>query len=140
MTTELRFVFDTNTVVSALLLKNSVSRKAFDTAREQGILLISKETMTELNEVLRREKFDKYLTEQERLHFLAKLVREAHLIEVINEIQECRDPDDDKFLELAVSGRADFLVSGDKDLLTMNPFRRIPIVTPRELMLEMSTD
>jgi uncharacterized protein len=140
MTTELRFVFDTNTVVSALLLKNSVSRKAFDTAREQGILLISKETMTELNEVLRREKFDKYLTEQERLHFLAKLVREAHLIEVINEIQECRDPDDDKFLELAVSGRADFLVSGDKDLLTMNPFRQIPIVTPRELMLEMSTD
>jgi uncharacterized protein len=90
--------------------------------------------MTELNEVLRREKFNKYLTEQERLEFLAKLIKESHLIEVVDQIQECRDPDDDKFLELAVSGQADFLVSGDKDLLTMGPFRQIPIGTPRELM------
>jgi predicted nucleic acid-binding protein len=47
----------------------------------------------------------------------------------------CRDPTDDKFLELAVSGNADLILSGDKDLLTLHPFRGIPIVTPAAFVL-----
>ena len=51
----------------------------------------------------------------------------------------CRDPDDDKFLELAVSGNADYLVSGDDDLLALHPFREIPILRPAEfLALELT--
>jgi putative PIN family toxin of toxin-antitoxin system len=131
---ELRFVFDTNTVVSALLLRQSVSRQAFDEARQQGQLLLSLETLNELNDVLRREKFNRYVSERERLLFLSAFVQEAMLVEVHAVIQESRDPKDDKFLALAVSGQADFIISGDKDLLVLDPFHGIPIVTPRQLL------
>ena len=52
------------------------------------------------------------------------------MVNITEHIAACRDPKDDKFLELAVSGRADLIVSGDQDMLALNPFRGIPIVTP----------
>jgi predicted nucleic acid-binding protein len=54
----------------------------------------------------------------------------AELVAISERIAACRDPKDDKFLELAVSGKAEVIVSGDGDLLDLNPFRGIPIVTP----------
>ncbi|MBK7218173.1 MAG: PIN domain-containing protein [Candidatus Promineofilum sp.] len=65
MASERRFVFDTNSIVSALLLRQSVSRQAFDHARGQGILLVSLDTLAELSDVLRRPRFARYVTEQE---------------------------------------------------------------------------
>jgi putative PIN family toxin of toxin-antitoxin system len=126
-----RFVFDTNAVVSAVLLKHSVSRRAFDKALDEGELLLSVETIDELDQVLKREGFGRYVTEQERMEFLAVLLREATLIQVDVHIGACRDPKDNKFLELAVTGQADCIVSGDQDLLVLHPFRAMPIVTPR---------
>ena len=126
-----RFVFDTNAVISAALLKRSVSRRAFDKALDEGELLLSVETIDELDQVLKREGFDRYVTEQERLEFLAVLLREATLIQVDVHIGACRDPQDNKFLELAVSGKAECIVSGDQDLLVLHPFRGMAIVTPR---------
>ena len=76
------------------------------------------------------------MTEQERLEFLAVLLREATLIQVDVHIGACRDPKDDKFLELAVTGQADCIVSGDQDLLVLHPFRGVPIVTPRGFVEE----
>ncbi len=134
MMTEQRFVFDTNAIVSAVLLKKSVSRRAFDAARRHGSIIISVDVLNEFNDVLRRTKFNKYVTERERLQFLSGLVREAILIEHTVTINECRDPKDDMFLELAVSGMANYIVSGDKDLLVLHPFRGIPVVTAREFM------
>jgi putative PIN family toxin of toxin-antitoxin system len=134
MPVELRFVFDTNAVVSALLLKQSVSRQAFDKALKEGKIIISAETIDELNEVLKRKKFEKYVTEEERIQFLTALVREARLVETVETITACRDPKDDKFLELAISGNAVCIVSGDKDLLDLHPFRGISIVPPREFL------
>ncbi len=125
-----RFVFDTNVVVSALLLKRSVSRRAFDTAIDAGELLVSVETIDELDRVLRREDFTRYVTEDERMEFLAALLREARLVEVTVQVSECRDPQDNKFLELALSGGAECIVSGDHDLLVLHPFRGIAIVMP----------
>jgi putative PIN family toxin of toxin-antitoxin system len=87
-----RFVFDTNAIISAVLLKRSVSRQAFDKAIEQGELLVSAETIDELNRVLGRPDFLKYVTENERLAFLAVLLREAKLVEVTEAVRECRDP------------------------------------------------
>ena len=130
MPIDLRFVFDTNVIVSALLLKHSVSRQAFDTALASGELLLSLAVISELNDVLKRKHFDKYILEEERMQFLAVLVREATLVEITETITECRDPKDDKFLELAVNGEAACIVSGDKDLLVLHPFRGIPIVRP----------
>ncbi|MCB9078211.1 MAG: putative toxin-antitoxin system toxin component, PIN family [Anaerolineaceae bacterium] len=134
MPTEPHFVFDTNALISALLLKNSVSRQAFDEALKAGKILISSATIAELNDVLKREKFEKYITEEERVQFLTAFVREAKLVEVTETVTDCRDPKDNKFLELAVSGNAVCIVSGDKDLLDLQPFRGIPIVPPREFL------
>jgi len=64
------------------------------------------------------------------LTWLESVVAAAELVPIIEQIVACRDPKDDKFLELAVDGHADFIVSGDADLLTLNPFRGIPIITP----------
>ena len=134
MPPELRFVFDTNTIVSAVLLKGSVPRQAFDRAIRLGKLLVSRATIEELNEVMRRKGFDKYVLEEERIEFLTALVREAVLVEVTENINKCRDPKDDKFLELAVSGKAESIVSGDADLISLHPFREILVLTPRQFL------
>jgi len=134
MPSDLHLVFDTSAIVSAVLLRGSVVRQAFDQAVAQGKLLVSQATIDEVNEVLRRKGFDKYVLEEERIEFVTALVRDAILVEITETVRECRDPKDDKFLELAVCGRAACIVSGDNDLLSLHPFRRIPVVTPREFL------
>ena len=62
--------------------------------------------------------------------WLEGVLASAELVSITERIITCRDPKDDKFLELAVNGHADLIVSGDADLLTLDPFRGIPIVTP----------
>ena len=134
MPTDLRFVFDTSAIVSAVLLKRSIVRQAFDQAVAQGKLLVSQATVDEANEVLRRKGFDKYVLEEERIEFVTALVRDALLVEIAETIREYRDPKDDKFLELVVCGHAACIVSGDNDLLSLHPFRGTPIVSPREFL------
>ena len=129
-----RFVFDTNVIVSALLIKRSVARRAFDKARKAGDILLSFGVIEELYDVLGRPSFDRYINEDDRLQFLTVLVKESILVEISENIKECRDPKDDKFLELAVNGKADFIISGDGDLRILNPFQKIPIVSPREFL------
>jgi len=94
VTSDWRTVIDTGVVVSAVLLPRSVPRRALDVAAAQGRVLVSDETITELDDVLRRPKFDKYLSEERRLEFLAALVREAETVEVVDEVTVCRDPQD----------------------------------------------
>lgn len=128
----MRFVFDTNVIVSAALLVGSIPRQAFDQALDDGRILISVPVLIELAEVLSRKKLNKYLLEEERMSFLVALLKEAEMVEITEAITDCRDVKDNKFLELVVSGKADCIVSGDEDLLVLNPFRGIPILTPRE--------
>src|SRR5581483_3626083 len=104
MANEPRAVFDTNVMVSAVLLTRSVPRQAFDLATDRGRILVSRATVIELNDVLRRAKFNRYVSEEERLEFLAALVRDAEAVHVTAAVTACRDPKDDKFLELAVNG------------------------------------
>lgn len=134
----MRFVLDTNVIVSAVLLADSVPRRAFDKALDEGKILISAPALLELAEVLSRRKFNKYLLEEERMRFLAALLKEAELIEITEEITDCRDIKDNKFLELAICGKADCIVSGDDDLLVLHPFRGIPILTPEECLGDLS--
>ncbi len=135
----LRCVFDTNVLISALLFDKSKPAQTFFAATRNGEVLVSADTISELSEVLGREKFDKYLTEEERERFLRSLLQNAMLVEISEKIGACRDPKDDKFLELAVSGAADYIVSGDSDLLVLNPFRNVQILTP-ETFLSMMED
>jgi uncharacterized protein len=129
-----RFVLDTNLIISAVLLKQSTSRQAFDRAIREGEILLSTAVIAELDTTLRREKFNRYLLEHERLEFLARLVREATLVEVNITITACRDPKDNKFLELAVAGNANCIVSGDNDLLSLHPFQGILILNPHAFL------
>jgi len=115
MKNERRFVFDTNVIISAALIKNSVSRQAYDMASRHGMLYASRSIIAELQEKLSLEKFNKYISENERMLFLAAFVRDAVLVEPSKTITECRDPKDDKFLEVAAAIGADCIVSGDDD-------------------------
>jgi len=133
---DVRAVLDPNVVVSAVLLPHSVPRQAFDRVPEHGKVLISAATVAELNDVLRRPRFDKYLREEERTEFLATLVREAELVDVTDVVTDCRDPQDNKFLELAVSGKATHILSGDDDLLALHPFRGIAILAPHAFIAQ----
>ena len=131
MTTTDRFVLDTNTIVSAVLLPTSIPRQAFDRAFDTGVVLVSEQTIAELTEVLQRRRFDKYIREEERLQFLATFIRDTTLTIVTETITDCRDPKDNRFLEVAVSGYATLIVTGDQDLLALDPYRGIAIITPR---------
>jgi putative PIN family toxin of toxin-antitoxin system len=134
MTSNAGLVLDTGVLVSAVLLPRSVPRQAVDLAFAQGIVLVSTDTIEELDEVLHRPKFNRYLREEERLLFLAAFIRDAKVIDITEKLTECRDPKDDKFLELAISGNATCIVSGDSDLLVLNPFRGVAILTPQEFI------
>jgi uncharacterized protein len=130
MIPDLRSVFDTNVLVSAMLLPVSIPRRALDRAIHEGRLLISDATITELDEVIHRPGFDKYLSEEERIEFLTTLMHEAELVNVLERVTDCRDSRDNKFLELALSGRATHIVTGDSDLLVLQPFRGISVLSP----------
>jgi uncharacterized protein len=130
VTSDTRYVLDTGVLVSALLLPRSIPRQAVDRAFAEGVVLASAATIDELEDVLRRPKFDRYVQEDDRLQFLAAFISGISLVEVTDVITDCRDVKDNKFLELAVSGQATSIVSGDSDLLVLHPFRGISIVTP----------
>ena len=130
MNPERRWVFDTNTLVSHLLLPESVPAHAVRRALQSGQLLVSEETLQELDDVLGRPKFARYVSLAERKRLFELLGRVAIHVPILRPIQACRDAKDDKFLTLAVNGRADALITGDKDLLCLHPFMSIPILTP----------
>jgi len=135
MTPRLRLVFDTNVIVSADLFEDSVPGQALSLALDLGTLLLSEALIEELRAVLSRPRFDRYATRAEREEFLRDLICEAATIAITQQIQACRDANDDKILELAVNGEAEYIVTGDDDLLVMNPFRGINIVTPAEFLM-----
>ena len=129
-----RFVFDTNVTVSALLFNDSVPGQAFTRALDHGSILVSGSLVRELSRVLGRERFGRYVSREEREVFLESLIREADLIEITESVNVCRDPEDDRILELAVNGNATYIVTGDADLLVLNPFRGVKILTPAEFL------
>lgn len=134
MNSKIRYVFDTNVIVSSLLFEHSKPEQAFNYALNHGEVLLSSELLEELSDVLGRKKFDRFLTSEERDEFLETFIERAILIDIIEQVQECRDPKDDKILELALNGQAQYIVSGDKDLLVLNPFRGVKIVTAEEFL------
>lgn len=123
------FVFDTNTLISASLLIDSVNRRAIRKAVLIGEIAFSDEILEEFEEVIFRKKFDKYFTsDEERFRFVDEIEHGIKHFSPAETIATCRDPKDNKFLELAVSANASCIITGDKDLLILNPFCNIPIL------------
>ncbi|MGB6688589.1 MAG: putative toxin-antitoxin system toxin component, PIN family [Terracidiphilus sp.] len=124
-----RLVFDTNVVLSGIIFPLSISARAILKAQSR-VILASEATQLELAEVIRRDRFDRYVDRAIREQLAAEYVRACRIVEVVFPIRICRDPRDDKFLEVALHGNADAIITGDKDLLVLHPFRDIPILTP----------
>ena len=128
------FVFDTNVLISAHLLDKSESRKAYDKAVAKGILIYSSATFDEFAKTFIRSKFERYLPLDKRMSAIKAFQARGALIKVGMLIKACRDPKDDKFLELAISANASCIITGDKDLLILNPFRNISILSPVDFL------
>jgi len=125
-------VFDTNILISAALIQGSRADRCVRAVLEhQHPLIFSKATFEELSNVLLRSKLDRYASKAARRSLLetwesaAVFFPDTVLQEVV---RDCRDPDDDKFLELALASRASVIVTGDPDLLVLDPWRGIRIV------------
>lgn len=129
-----RLVIDTTVLVSAALLPQSIPGSVVRCALRRHLVLTSQETYDELERVFLRPKFDRYVSITQRLEFLALYRLATELIEVTATVTDCRDPKDNKLLALAIDGRASFIVSSDKDLLALHPFRGIEILAPSEVL------
>ena len=129
-----RFVVDTNVLISYLLLPSSSASKALRIVLTMGELLVSNATLAELAQVIQHPKFDKYLSNQDRKRFFEVLAPLCIPVEIIQPIHACRDPKDVKFLEVAINGSANFILTGDRDLLALHPFHDIPILSPSQYL------
>ena len=129
-----RFVFDTNVLISAALTPEGEAWDAVEKADRTGYFLLSDETFAELREVIYRPAFDAYLTSQIRRRFIIKLLRKSLRIEITETIEACSDPDDDIFLEVAISGKADCIVTRNVRDFPSDQFRGIPILTPEQFL------
>jgi putative PIN family toxin of toxin-antitoxin system len=132
--TDKRFVLDTNLIVSAMLFSQSLPSQALAHTIKTGQLLQSNETALELTTVVQRSKFDKYVPLERRLFFLNDLLAHAQFVVVSSQFNVCRDPKDNKFLDLAVDGLATSIITGDQDLLVLHPFENIAILTASDFL------
>jgi uncharacterized protein len=131
----MRFVFDTNTIVSAILKPSSSAMQAMNIALQKGFIIFSTETKAEISDVIQRNKFDVYIPLNMRLKFLEDILGSAiHIETKTNDPIQCRDHTDIKFLRLAFEAKADVIISGDTDLKVLNPFRGIPILSIGEFI------
>jgi putative PIN family toxin of toxin-antitoxin system len=135
----MRLVVDTNIFVSAALKESSWPGEVVRWLDVHGGLLKSTITQAQVFEVLQRPWFAPRVS-QSFIDGVRRIFSKAELVTITERIAACRDPTDDKFLELAVNGRADVLVTGDLDLLVLNPFRDVPIITPRVFIHEIERD
>ncbi len=129
-----RVVLDTSTLVSAALRPGLVPAQAMARALAAYELCGSQTTLAELDQVMRRPKFDRYLPLADRLDFAALVQRYTRLYEVpesvLPGVTACRYPKDMKFLALALACEAHVLVSSDADLLCLQPFHGIQVLAP----------
>jgi putative PIN family toxin of toxin-antitoxin system len=131
-------VVDTSVILSDAILPGSVPGRAIEFVLDQGTLLHSSATIAEADRILRKPRFNRYRTEIDRLDFLTLLENSGREVDILIPIAACRDPNDDMFLEVAVNGSADYLVSGDADLLALHPFRGISILSPADFLTALA--
>jgi uncharacterized protein len=135
-----RIVIDTNVFISGLLSPERNARKAINIAINQFRILQSDETYQELETRICKKKFNKYLEINDRQDFLLEIKNQSLFITISYQTTICSDPDDNKFLELAVSGMARYIITGDRDLLILENHNDIPIVKPTTFLDLVKSD
>ena len=121
-------VFDASTVVSAAPKVDSVPERALPRAEEVDVFALSRDVEAEITEVPARARFAWIIPQSRRQHILGILRGEAVWFEPSVRVTDCRDPKDDKYLELALAAGAATIVSSDEDLLVLQPWRGVVIV------------
>lgn len=129
-------VFDTNVLVSAAFFATSKPSLALRWAAANDLILASAATLTELASTVERPKFNRYASLAARRQFAAFIYATVQITTIQRSVRVCRDPDDDKFLDVAVNGDAKTIVTGDADLLALNPFEGIAIITPASYLAQ----
>ena len=131
-----RLILDTNLRISYLISSRLL---AIDRLLEEKkiVLLFSPESLQEFIEVVRRPKFEKFFSEEDVKELLILFDHFGELVKVESEVEVCRDPNDNFLLSLAKDGQADFLITGDKDLLVIQEFEGTRIVTFKEFEEEI---
>ena len=132
----MRLVFDTNVLISALLSPKSIAAKILNWAENNGTVLYSEATLTELISVLNRPKFSKYISPKDIAGLVIRIKAVWLSVEIINQIKLCRDPKDDKFIDIAINGEASHIITGDNDLLVLHPIETISVINPRNFLDE----
>ena len=129
-------VVDTNIFISAALNPSGTVSQALTKAIQEFTIVHSDETYQELADRLYKPKFDKYISKQRRAEFLSLIHSRSQFIKPISQIRICRDLDDNKFLDLLIDSSAEFLLTGDKDLLILKsePEYEDLIVSPRDFL------
>ena len=133
----MRAVIDTNILVRAMLNPGGSVGPVIDLLRDgQYVFLYSEATLNELIDVLSRPRMARRygITSDEVEALCALVVLRGELVEPKAAIKACRDPKDDKFLELAVTAGADVIVTGDGDLAALDPFEGIPMIQPAHFL------
>ena len=129
-----RVVPDTNVVVSSVLRPESIPAKAISHAIVHDQIIASATSLAELSDVLRRPKFSRALTLAEIEFHLNRLTAVFEVVEVVHTVRDCVDLKDNMILELALSGGADIILSGDDHLLRLHPWRGIRILKPADYL------
>lgn len=127
----MKVVVDTNLFISFLLGRN-LQKLVELLQSEKVVMLVSSRLFDELIKVIDSSKFRAVFSENDVANLIAILKMKGLWLEPRIKINDCRDSNDDFILELAVSGSADYIVTGDKDLQALNPYRGIKIIRPKE--------
>lgn len=129
-----RVVFDTSALIGAVLKPRSVPAAALELATLAAQIVVSDEVLAELSAVLHRPRLDRYRGIDERMAFLQHYRDLAMLCEITTIVSDCRDPQDNKFLSLAVSAQAQIIIASDDDLRVLHPYRGIQILAPAQFV------
>ena len=134
----IRAVMDTNTLISAIInTKGSVSEEIYQNfMAQQFSLIISYGILEEVEDVSNRERVIKRhkLSTKEREVIISELTALSYIVPGTTRVEVVRDPDDNKVVSAALEGKADYIVSRDKDLLDLKEYEGIKIISPEEFM------
>jgi len=131
----LRVVFDVNVLVSSLITRGKPRELWFKARRNNFRLILSKEIVSEFAKVISRGKFSKYIGKEDVKVFLQAIYETALFVKIKSRFKIVKeDPEDDMVLRTAYDSKADYIVSGDKHLLSLREFKGIRIVSVNEML------
>lgn len=131
----MKIVIDTNVIISGLMFPGSIPNQAIKIAEQNNEILYSQETFLEIQRVLKKPKIVKIVIDKKVQEFYQNINELWKCVCPKKTINDCRDTKDNKFLEVAIEGNADVIITGDQDLLVLHPYHNIYILSPQDFLV-----